>query len=102
MLMARAEPARTPCAVPEDDMHEHDLHPTLTAPHPHRLGLMGNILSAFVLGVATLFAFTEGLPRLAGLGTPDLALFVLFVLMLAGLALSWVRTLPGALLTLGA
>ena len=70
--------------------------------HSHRLTLMANVLGAFALVTALLFSAGEGLPRIAGMGPAERAQFVLFVLMLAGLALSWFRTLPGALLTLGA
>jgi len=69
---------------------------------PNRLRLMANVLSAFVLGVAVFFAVGEGLPRFSSLSASELAQFVLFALMLAGLALCWFRTLPGALLTLAA
>lgn len=92
-------------------MSERDVDPTtgpaapdatLAPQHHHRIRLMANVLSAFVLGIALWFAFGNGLPRLASLGTGEIAQFALFVLMLAGLALCWFRTLPGALLTLGA
>ncbi len=76
---------------------------TVPMPSPHhRLRLMANVLSAFVLGVAVFFAIGEGLPRFSSLRPTELAQFALFMLMLAGLALCWFRTLPGALLTLGA
>lgn len=80
----------------------HSENPAVPASHPHRLRLMANVLSAFVLGVAMFFAVGEGLPRFGTLGPAEIAQFALFVLMLAGLALCWFRTLPGALLTLGA
>ena len=80
-------------------------HPGAGSGQHHRLRGMANVLSALAVGVAIFVAAGQGLPALRTLGASDhaeLAKFALFVLMIAGLALCWFRTLPGALLTLGA
>lgn len=74
------------------------------APH-HRLRSMANVLSALAVGAAIFVGLAQGLPAFSTLTASDraeLAKFALFVLMIAGLALCWFRTLPGALLTLAA
>lgn len=79
-----------------------------TVPPPvqhHRLRGMANTLSALAVGAALFVGFAQGLPAFSTLSASDraeLAKFVLFVAMIAGLALCWFRTLPGALLTLAA
>jgi hypothetical protein len=108
MLMFVALPARAPRTALEGDMNLPPVDPEnrarsvpMPSPH-HRLRLMANVLSALVLGVAVFFAIQQGLPRFGSLNRTEIAQFALFLLMLAGLALCWFRTLPGALLTLGA